>query len=120
MKYSAIFLDFFGNRVHAGRLPAGSNIFFTQVANSDQSEVLRVYVEHQLQIKQARFLAQGSPALIASGEFICRWLENKTMDEVKLFKVHFVLEQLGLSQHYVHIAQMVQAAVSDLQRIITS
>lgn len=114
MKYSAQLQHYFHHRDHGGRLDPGITVRSAQAGNIENREVLVLFVEYHEYIVRARFQASGSIALIAGGEFICGWLENKTWQDLSSLTPELILEALALRKIDIHIANLIVTAVKKL------
>lgn len=114
MRYSQVLLNYFHNRIHGGQIAAGSeHLRVSQVGHEDQ-EVLVLYILFEKTVLTARFKAFGSVELIAAGEFICTWLENKDEMAIRNLSTEMILTGLGLGSLKIHIANLVLQAVQQL------
>jgi NifU-like protein involved in Fe-S cluster formation len=120
MKYPPQLLHYFHHRAHAGFIdPVLPGFCQSQVGSAENRDVLTLTVEYRQRIiVQAKFQAGGSIALIAAGEFICGWLEQKSWQDLQLLTAEWVLENLGLAKTYLHIGHLIVIAVNKLQDII--
>ncbi len=114
MKYSSQLQHYFHNRHHGGRLEPAITVRSAQAGNAENREVLVLFVEYHDHIVQARFQASGSIALIAGGEFICEWLENKTWQDLSRLTPELILEALALTKMDIHVANLIIMAVKGL------
>lgn len=111
---------YFHHRVHAGDLSHhATHNYQVQVNGTENFEVLQLSIAYGDCIVEAKFKASGSVALIAGGEFICQWLENKTWEDFSILTPQFILQELGLNQLSVHIAQMIIQAIKKLNDCAT-
>jgi NifU-like protein involved in Fe-S cluster formation len=115
MKYSAKLLDYFYHRQHAGSLNCVTpNIYQAGAGNADKKEWLEIWVEYRQCVVQTRFKATGSVALIAGGEFICRWLETKTWQDLNDLTPETILDGMELSALHIHIAHLILTVIKNL------
>ena len=114
MKYPSQLQHYFHHRDHGGRLDPGIAVRSAQVGNIENGEVLVLFVKYHEYIVQARFQASGSIALIAGGEFICGWLENKTWQDLSRLTPELILEALALTKTDIHVANLIVMAVKKL------
>lgn len=107
MKYSTTFRELFLNTQHAGSLK-GEHITVLRQPSVDPFNqfILYLNIEDHL-IKQAHFESSSTPALIVVGEYVCRWLENKSPSAARGLQKEQILQELGLDRHFIHIADMV-------------
>jgi NifU-like protein involved in Fe-S cluster formation len=115
MKYPSQLQHYFHHRHHGGRLEPAVNVRSAQVGNADNGEVLVLFVEYHECIVRARFQASGSIAVIAGGEFICEWLENKTWQDLSSLTPELILEALALTKTDIHVANLIATAVNKLR-----
>jgi nitrogen fixation NifU-like protein len=113
MRYSKKLLNYFHNTEHAGVLSiAEKDIFTAKIGHAENLEMLELYFKILNQkVVQARFKACGSPALIAAVEYICGWVEGKTLDEIKKLQHQDILTELGLTSLHLHTAAFILSAV---------
>lgn len=115
MKYSEKLLNYFHQRHHAGNLDPADNVRRVQVGNADNREVLVLTIAYQgNNIIAAKFQASGSVALIAGGEFICTWLENKTWQDLPSLTPEYILDCLELTKLNIHVANLLATAVKKM------
>lgn len=114
-KRSQKLLYYFHERAHGGVLDTSkSSVRRAQSGNAANREILVLFIDYQEKVIAARFQAAGSVSLIAGGEFICQWLEQKTRQEMMGLTAQFLLESLGLSPLENHIAQLIVTTVKKL------
>ena len=113
MKYSEQVLTYFYNTNHAGLLDVNDPaVLFSKVGSADNGDLLELYVQCRRNVvMKASFRAYGSVAMIAAGEFICRWLQGKKLDEMVSLTHDKVLQALDLSIIKIHIATLVCSAI---------
>lgn len=105
--------DYFFDIRHAGELDQNDkNVFCAEVGSEKQNNLLRLYVrcENQ-QIVDAKFQALGTPAVMASCEYVCRWLVDKTLTEAKQLTVLQIMQSLEMSSLQNHVAVLVERLV---------
>lgn len=105
MPYSSQLMCYFDNMNHA--VSDDFNDFTHQAmmgskTNRDQL-VLSFYVNEGV-IKSAHFRAYGAVVLYAAAEYTCQYAENRRVDDVLSIDADHILEALGLSSYYQHIA----------------
>lgn len=107
MDYSPKFIEYFEHTQHAGQL-AGDNILHSSHHSIQLFSDFELYlcVENNT-IKEASFLSSTTPALIAAGEYACRWLEGKTLKQASGLQKEQILQELGLDATFVHVANLV-------------
>lgn len=107
MKYSPAFRDYFMQTLHAGQLN-GQHVVIRKHQSANPFDQFTLYLEVvDTTIKQAHFESSSTPALIAAGEYVCRWLENKSLVEAAGLQKEQILQELGLDQHFIHIADLI-------------
>ncbi len=116
MKYPAPLLHYFHHRQHAGQLDTTNPyVQYVRVGHPQNEEVIDLYVHfHQNRVKIAKFQAASSVTLIAAAEFICGWLEGKSHQEIALLNPQLILQELGLTDLNIHIANLMMMAVRQL------
>lgn len=121
MKYSPQLLEYFRNRTHAGRLDCNhAQVYFAQTGQPENQEIFALYVEYQTCLVNVKFQAAGSVALIAAGEFICRWMQRKTVAELENLNHTFILEQLNLSTLNIPAIQLILLTLKKIVSLISS
>lgn len=119
MIYSNNFLNYLRDTVHGGDLVGNYSVIISEIAGSIVNGdiiVLTLGIDSN-KIKQARFRAQGSPAIIAAGEFLCRYVEGKLFEEVMTtLTANTILEALELPMHFVHIASLMMTVLKQCKR----
>ena len=79
----------------------------------EQGYILRLYLCcQQGKIKEARFQAYGSVIVIAATEYICRWIEGKTVGAARELQAKQIQQALGLSTLEMHAAILVENLIS--------
>lgn len=112
MNYSPAFLECFLNTVHAGSLTGdGVYVFLHQGVTSFSSFQLCIRVENDL-IIQAAFHASSTPALIAVGEYVCRWIEGKPFSALHQLHKNRIQQELGLATTMIHHVDLVLSTFS--------
>jgi NifU-like protein involved in Fe-S cluster formation len=114
MSYSQQLLHYFHHTPHAGTLDRNQpNIYHAEVGCIENSDLLELYlyIDHE-KILQARFKAHGSPALIATAEYLCEYLEGKSKIVAQQLQHQDLLNALELSTLHVHIAALTLSALS--------
>ena len=119
MKYPAQLLYYFQHRNHGGRLDlTDPTVQYVQAGNQQNGEMVKLYVRYQNhRVETAKFQAASSVALIAAAEFICVWLEKKTYQDLALLTHQSILQELGLTELNIHIANLIIIAVKQLDFI---
>lgn len=107
--YSAALLELFYHLDHAGELPHGDNTRTAVVGDVQQGDLIHLSVAlSQGVIQLARFTCYGGVATLAACEYLCRWLEGKTLAEALTFESQTLLAALQLSSLHVHTADRLQ------------
>lgn len=117
-KYPQILLDYFHHLEHAGTIPSARNVLIAEEGTEQQGEIIRLYLAVSDDIiTDANFKSFGSVALIAGCEFICRWLEGKSIKQALEITPEYILKELQLTSYHKHIAVLiVQTVKAVLQR----
>lgn len=108
--YNDLITELFLHPQHAGCLAHPT--VTTQAGSPGQSDVL----ELQLQItdhivEQARFRAHGKLTTIAAGEYLCQWIEQKPVEQLKVLKAQHIIEALQLPSTRISSAILAQQAL---------
>ena len=107
MEYSQPFRDYFQHTQHAGRLN-GQDIIIRRHESVNPFDQFTFYLDiANNTIKQAHFESSSTPALIAAGEYTCRWLENKSLVEAASLQKEQILQELDLDQRFIHVADLI-------------
>lgn len=102
MRYSPQLLHYFNHTKHAGVL-MGDAIWSNQAGSEEQGDLVKIYLEIQAdKIVKARFQAYGSTVMIGCCEWLCEWLEHKTLAELKMLTVPMLQKTLHLSEKSLH------------------
>lgn len=108
MNYSDAFLDYFLNATHAGSLSGESvHIFLHQGVAPFSSFQLCIKVDNDNVVIQAAFHASSTPALIAVGEYVCRWIERKPLSAVHQLSKTMIQQELGLAATMMHHVDLI-------------
>lgn len=110
MGFSEKFLKYFNSLKHAGLCDMyDTHVVSARVGEAVNQDVLQFnFAIKNAKIIQARFKATGIPATYAAAEFVCCWMEGKNIMDIKQgLNAGFILENLGLNKHYIHIAHLV-------------
>ncbi len=111
MNYSARFLHYFSQTDHAGRIEReGAITIRNESINPFDQFCLYVVIEQDC-IKEVAFESSSTPVLIAAGEYISRWLENKSLQEAIGLQKEQILQELDLDRRHVYAADLVQRLV---------
>ena len=113
-KYSEKLLNHFHYTSHQGRLDLALPDVFTSKAGSiDNQDVLQLFLQiNNNLIVQARFLAIGSVAVIGGAQWLCEFIEGKTIANAKHLSIHEILKSLALPSVKIHVAQLLLAALT--------
>ena len=115
MQYSTTFLDYFLNTAHAEK-PSGHNIICIEHVGVGLFDSLSLYIKlNNGVIKEARFEASTTPVLIAAGEYICRWLEGKSIEEAISLQKDQILQELDIDARFIYVAALIERLVSQLK-----
>ena len=115
MKYSTTFHNYFLNTDHAGCVesPDVIRLYHSSVNPFDQF-CFYIVVTNGI-ITCANFESGTTPALIAAGEYTCRWLEGKSIFEAVSLQSSQILQELNLDSRYVHIAEVMVWLIQQLK-----
>ena len=113
MRYSQQQLEHFHNTQHAGKLDENDpSVILTEMGNAESGNVIRLYLQiRNKKIIAAKFLAFGSVAVIACSEYICRYLEGKTIDAAQQLTATQIMQGLGMLDIEIHAASLAARAV---------
>lgn len=111
MDYSPQIWERFRDPRHAGRL-SGADVVCGESRTPASKAVLRLQVRlAEGRIQAARFQALGCPSTIAAGDWLCEWLEGKTLSEAKLLSAGSVGDALTLAPVRRHCAVLAEDAL---------
>lgn len=115
MQYSEKLFEYFHMTPHAILQEEPVHMYCVEVGHIDNSDVFKLFlqIENNLILK-AGFKAHGSPVLIAMAEYLCCWVENKSIDEVIQVQHEDLLKELGLTNLHVHIAALILSAMREI------
>ncbi|OGO94333.1 MAG: hypothetical protein A3F10_00095 [Coxiella sp. RIFCSPHIGHO2_12_FULL_42_15] len=118
--YSANLLNYFFHLDHVGIIDAGNGVYCIEEGSPEQGNVIKLAVmqtDHKLYL--ARFQCYGNVTLLAACEYICRWLEGKTVLEASHLTAEQILKALQLSRLHIHIAvrlvDLVKKVIAEIQ-----
>ena len=111
MPYSAVFLDCFEHTRHAGKLDGEALLTASHTSVQPFSEIQFFLRAKDSVIEQASFLSSTTPALIAGCEYVCRWLEGKTLTQAHGLQKEQILQELGLEATFVHVAHLICSVI---------
>jgi nitrogen fixation NifU-like protein len=114
MRYSEKFLNYFYQSQHVGCLK-GPGVKKITVGSVDQGDLLELYllIDDRRVIQQARFKAYGSAVLIAGSEYICSYLEGKTVEQGRALSSGQLLKDLQLPPLKIHTATLLARALME-------
>lgn len=114
-RYSEAVLSYFFDAKHVGIIEPAADVFSVQVGQVKNGEVIEFYFKlHDQTIIMTRFKAYGSPATIAACEFVCRFLEHKTLQQARTLTANEIIDALQLSSFKIHVAALVVTAIQKL------
>lgn len=113
-KYSPLVLRYFHHTPHQGRLDTlEPNVVSASVGLDENQDVLALFLLiEQGCVIDAKFLAQGSVAIIAGGEWLCDYVVGKNCNDLESLTVGYILEQLALPRVKVHVASLLCNALT--------
>lgn len=112
-QYSDFLLQHFYHTSHQGRLDTNAlDVYTATVGTPDNQDVLQLFVQIiDDKIKSATFLAKGSVAIIAGGQWLCDYIAQKNVSDLKQMTVEMILKNLGLPAVKVHVAGLLVQAL---------
>lgn len=114
MTYSSNFLDNFYDTRHVGSL-SGDDVYHMQHDAKQPFSSAELYIRVQNnKVAMARFHASTTPTLIATAEYVCRWIEGKSLDECGALTVKDVLAALDLTTMHSHVVRVVVRLLLDV------
>ena len=119
MDYSPHIWERFRRPRYAGTL-AGADVVCGESRTPASKAVLRLQLKvAEGKIHVARFLALGCPSTIAAGDWLCEWLEGRTLPDTAALTAGSLAEALVLAPVRRHCAVLAEdalrAALADLQ-----
>lgn len=107
------FSNYFFDMQHAGELNQNDKtVFWSEVGSEKQNNLLRLFLQYEDErIIQAKFQAFASPAMMASGEYVCCWLLGKTLHEAQELTATQIMTALEMTSLQNHIAVLVERLV---------
>lgn len=113
MRHSDKVLAYFHQAEHVGKLDnMDPQVVLVEASDGDQGNVLRLYLSCQSEkILTARFLVYGSVAVTACCEYVCQWLEGKTLSQAKGINAEHILQALDMPKMQNHAALFVERSV---------
>lgn len=108
--YNDTITDLFLKPKHAGCLEKPTTV--SQAGNPGQSDVLELQLLiTNNTIEQARFRAHGKLTTIAAGEYLCQWIEKKSLNQLKEFNGQQIIDALQLPNARLSSAILAQQAL---------
>ncbi len=96
MQYSERALSYFDSTTHAGKLE-GEGVCSGSAHSEVNGDSIKFYCKILSQnIVELRFLATGTVSTIVCGEFLSRYLEGKTLDQIEELDAEQILNALEL------------------------
>jgi NifU-like protein involved in Fe-S cluster formation len=96
---------------HAGVL-GGAGVCLGEARTPASTAVLRLYLEIAAgHIRCARFQALGCPSSIAAGDWLCEWLEQRSVAEAARLAASELAEALALAPERRHCAVLAEDAL---------
>jgi NifU-like protein involved in Fe-S cluster formation len=96
---------------HAGVLD-GAGVCMGEARTPASKAVLRLFLDiGQGRIRAARFQALGCPSSIAAGDWLCEWLEQRSVSEAARLTVAELAEALALAAERRHCAVLAEDAL---------
>ena len=118
-RYSETLLHYFYHLEHAGSL-VGDHVYAAEQGNAAQGSHIKLYIAlEDVMISQARFKCYGSVISLAVCEFVCRWLEGKTVQQLAQLDTQLILQALELTEIHQHVALRLVACVNHLLRSLS-
>ncbi len=116
MKYSQQFLQYFLHTEHVGQLHGNDVLSAGHIGKYDHFDTLMLSIQvKDSKIAQAAFHCATTPALIAAAEYICHWLEGRTLSAIDSLQSKQILQELELDATYIHIANLICNVCGDLR-----
>ncbi len=111
MQFSSQFLQYFR---HPKQVGAFNTPFFAQVGHEENGDVLQLYLQVEKNIIiNACFKAKGSPVLMASAEYLCQFILQKTLEEIKNIEKDAIMQALGLNSLHMSALVLVLTALQE-------
>lgn len=113
MQYSEKLLHYFYTATHAGTLNENNpQVKKGEVGRAAEGNVLHLYLQKENHhIVAATFLATGPVAAIASCEFVCCWLEGRTMSDAQQITAQAIMQTVEMPTTQFHVAVQVERLV---------
>lgn len=98
MRYSDELLNYFHHLDHAGIFKIETAVLHSSFGSEEQGDLIEfsLVVDTGI-IRQAKFQCFGGVASLAACEFICRWLEGKSQQDLQQLTADIILRELKLS-----------------------
>jgi NifU-like protein involved in Fe-S cluster formation len=112
-RYSVVFLDCFRNTAHAGQLQGAGVICHTYQSQQPFSDLSLCWRIQDSIVEQAAFHASSTPVLIAVAEWVCRWVEGKSIAEINALNSATVQQALDLPAQQVYVVGKVVQLVKE-------
>ena len=114
-----LLIRYFDHTPHAGVLPPSPSVSVARHGVADNEGLLELSLDiRDDRVVTARFRAYGPPAYIAAAEWLCEAIEGCSVSDLtREITSSQLLDQLRLSDHWGHVAQLVldtmQLAIRD-------
>lgn len=118
--FSSTLLDYFFHLNHVGVLESGENHYSIIEGEQTQGDVIKLCLQCCGDtLSLVRFQCYGGPPLMAACEYVCRWLEGKTLEEALSLTSEHILKALQLSRLHIHVAvrlvDLVKKIIGEIQ-----
>jgi NifU-like protein involved in Fe-S cluster formation len=111
MDYSPQIWERFRSPRYAGNL-VDTDVVCGESRTPASKAVLRLQLKvAEGRIRAARFQALGCPSTIAAGDWLCEWLENRTLDQAAVLNAATLVEALALIPVRRHCAVLAEDAL---------
>ncbi|HXH04333.1 MAG TPA: iron-sulfur cluster assembly scaffold protein [Candidatus Competibacteraceae bacterium] len=112
-RYSAAVRERFREPRHAGALAAGPATLTVRAGDLAEGRVLELSLRmtDAGRIAAARFRAYGCPATIAAGDWLCEWLQGRSLEEAAQFRARELERALALPADKVACAMLAERAL---------
>ena len=109
-----LLIGYFEHTPHAGVLPLSASVSVARHGVVDNEALLELSLDiRNDRVVAARFRAYGPPAYIAAAEWLCEAIEGCCVTDLsRQITSTQLLDQLGLSDHWGHVAQLVLDTMS--------
>ncbi|MGH8453359.1 MAG: iron-sulfur cluster assembly scaffold protein [Nevskiales bacterium] len=110
-QYSPQIWERFRRPRYAGNL-AGADVLCGESRTPASKAVLRLQLQvAEGRIRAARFQALGCPSTIATGDWLCEWLEDRTLADALALNAATLAEALALAPVRRHCAVLAEDAL---------